>query len=171
MQLGMGDRLLVTLSERVCKKASILCSPQLFHGILCHDNSFALIFSLHNPVSHPRTRQSPQNPGSNIWGQRLLGKQGYPGICCRGACSSNVCPFWSLGLSFHSQTLHMHQWPGLVLLEEAPIAHCCGDNCPCSSENREDCSKWLFCTFQLLFSKWKLDENCLSLQETFLLGH
>lgn len=36
-------------SEHVCKRASILCSPQLFHGILWHDNSFALVFSLHNP--------------------------------------------------------------------------------------------------------------------------
>lgn len=95
MQLDIDDKLLVTLPEHIYKIASIFCSPQQFLEILFHDNSFDLIFSLHNPVSHLRANSSKSvehylRPNTSLHFPSS-GKQYYLEICSKGANLSSSC--------------------------------------------------------------------------------
>lgn len=110
MQPGINDRLIVTLTEPLYIRSSTLCFWQLFHGILCLANIFALVLSLHNPVCHLRIRQRAQNPvylrlknyGKTElpWNmlQRCPFKQSFlfliPWFVFSSPGSSHACPGW-----------------------------------------------------------------------------
>lgn len=147
MQPGINDRLLIAVTEPLYSRTRILCFRQLFHGFLCLASIFALVLSLHNPVSHLRIRQRPQNP--EYLRLKNYGKTGLPWNMLQ-RCPFKQCLLFLIPWSVYSFPGSSYAWPGWYSWKKHLY--------PTAMEIivlevlKKRKTKLLFCTFQAVFS-------------------